>query len=252
MKAFKKILSFSFLLILPVGYYTGPDDSTHITMGGGAGIGHYATLIEGCEGKKEAHLIAYTDVGGSVAYRPTVRSPLVLGFRGGYFSVQDSPEPRSDRNSPYPASNHAYINPNISLELKRIGIGAGWLRNLGTVFPPSKWAIQTFDFRRSRDFPSGHIRIGSTDSWYALASFCEGVPIMTQYGTILGAIGHGSPGGKTIMGGICGGIQEHAGLFGCMISKPGRLGRKVFSFRVGRNYGVFEVSVSLGLFFPIK
>ena len=255
MKFITRIASFSFLLILPVGYYTGTKDSAHVTMGGGIGYGNYATLIQGCEGGQEVHMVGFRDFGGFVAVRPTIHSPFILGFQGGYLSVEEPPEPISANENypyPYPKSNHAYVNPNISLELKPIGIGAGWLRNLGTVFPRNRWNVQDFDFRHSRDFPSGHIRIGPTDSWYGLASFCEGLPVMTQYGTILGGIGYGGLERKTIVFGVCGGLYEHAGLFGCMISKPGRFGGKSISFRIGRNLDTFEGSFSVGWYIPIK
>lgn len=253
MKSFMNVVCLSFLLILPIAYYPDTKDSTHVTIGGGIGFGNYATLIQGCEGGQEVHMVSFRDFGGSAAVHPTMHSPFIFGFHGGYFSVEDPPEPKSaEENYPYPESNHGYINPSISLEFKPIGIGGGWLRNLGTVYPPSRWNIQPFDFRRSRDFPSGHVRLGRTDSWYALASFCEGFPIMTQYGTILGGIGHGNPGGKTFMGGICGGIHKHAGLYGCMVSKSGRFGAKSFSVRIGRSYDTFEGSIAFAWYFPIK
>lgn len=252
MKYIARVASFAFLLILPLGYYTGTKDSTHVTVGGGIGYGDYATLLQGCEGEKEVHMVGFRDVGGFVAVRPTSRSPFRFGFQGGYLSVEEPPEPISpDQNYPYPQSHHAYINPNISLELKPVGIGVGWLRNLGTVFPRDKWNVEDFDFRRSRNFPSGHIRIGSTDSWFGLASFGEGLPVMTQYGTILGGIGYGDLHGKTVVFGICGGLYKHAGLFGSVVSRPGRFGGKSVSFRIGRNLDTFEGSFALGWYIPI-
>ncbi len=253
MKSITNIVAFSFLLILPIAYYPDSKDSTHFTIGGGIGFGNYATLIEGCEGGQSVHMVSFRDFGASVAVHPTVHSPFVLGFQGGYFSVEDPPEPISTEGVfDYPQSNHPYINPSLSLEFRPIGIGAGWLRNFGTVYPPSRWNIQRYDFRRSRDFPSGHIRLGRTDSWFTIASFCEGFPVMTQYGTILGGIGHGSPGGKTFMGGICGGLHQHAGLYLGITSKSGRVGAKSYSIRIGRNLDTFEGSIAFAWYFPIK
>jgi len=253
MSSFTKVVGLAIILVLPFGYYTGTNDSSHVAIGGGVGFGKYATLIQGCEGGEEVHMVNFREFSGSIAARPTGYSPLVLGFRGGYLMVEDPPESISGTEY-YPATsaNGGYINPNISLEFKPFGVGGGWFRNLGTVYPPNRWRVERFDFRRSRDFPSGHIRIGATDSWFGVASFCEGVPAMTQYGTILGAIGRGKPGGNIFMGGICGGLHRHAGVFGSIVSKPGKIGTKVFAARIGRNLGAFEGSVSFAWYFPLK
>lgn len=251
MKTIKKIVCFSFLLILPVGYNMDTKDSTHFTVGAGVGYGNYAKLVEGCEGGQEVSMVKFRDFGGSVAFHPTVHTPFVLGFRGGYLSVEEAPVAKGEPEY-FRTSHHPYINPNLSFEFKTVGIGLGWFRNLGSVFPDDGYNIQPFDFRRSKDFPSGHLRLGKTDSWFALASFCEGVPAMTQYGTILGGIGYGGLESKTIIGGICGGLHEHAGLFAGMISRPGRWGGEIISLRIGRNYDTFEGSFSLGWYFPIK
>lgn len=237
MKPITNIVALSFLLILPIAYYPDSKDSTHVKIGGGRGSVY--GFIPGfrrmnCRSSDSAF---------------SLRSWLSRRV----FSVEDPPEPISTEGVfAYPQSNHAYISPSISLEFKPFGIGAGWLRNFGTVYPPSRWNIQKFDFRRSRDFPTGHIRIGQSDSWFTMASFCEGFPIMTQYGTILGGIGHGSPGGKTYMGGICGGLHSHAGLFGSIVLKSGHAGAKSYSIRVGRNLDTFEGSISFAWYFPVK
>ncbi|SYZ74606.1 hypothetical protein TRIP_C90234 [Candidatus Zixiibacteriota bacterium] len=252
MKSLTRFTGLAVILILPFGYYTGSDDSTHFTAGAGFGFGNYATIIEGCEGR-EVHMVSFRDFGGSVAYHPSVHFPFVFGFRAGQLSVDDPPKSKSiDQNYPYPASKHGYINPNISLEFKSFGLGAGWVRNTGTVYPNDQWQIQPFDFRRSRNFPSGHIRLGPTDKWFFLGSFCEGVPIMTQYGTILGAMGYGGSEDKIIVMGLCGGIHEHAGLYTGIIFKPGHLGGKVLSIRVGENYDRLEGSFSFEWYLPIR
>jgi hypothetical protein len=75
---------------------------------------------------------------------------------------------------------------------------------------------------------------------------------MTQYGTILGGIGYGGLDDKTFIAGVCGGLHEHAGLFGSLIYKPGHLGGKIISFRIGRHYDSFEGSFSLAWYIPIK
>jgi hypothetical protein len=69
---------------------------------------------------------------------------------------------------------------------------------------------------------------------------------MTQYGTVLGAIGYGGSEAGQFMGGVCGGLYDHAGLFVGARTKIPSLGMVTSTMRIGRNYDTFEGSLSAG------
>jgi len=76
-----------------------------------------------------------------------------------------------------------------TVESKYAGFGMGWIRNIGPKIP-EKLFDHDPDWRKSRDYLSGHIHLGLDSRLYALSSFFEGVPIASQYGYVfLGAGG---------------------------------------------------------------
>jgi hypothetical protein len=83
--------SLTIILALPIGYYGGSDDSTHLAIGIHGGKGHFVGVYEtGCESPPIVTINKFKEIQGSIYIRPTLSEsvPLIFGLRAGQFSAR--------------------------------------------------------------------------------------------------------------------------------------------------------------------
>jgi hypothetical protein len=191
-----------------------------------------------------------------LAYRPNPEDPFIVGLRAGHLSADFEPVSGNDYSA-----EHGYINPYGSIESKYFGFGLGWIRNLGPRLETMRgWNLyynlldfdNDLDFRKSENYGSGHLRIGSVSSVYFLTSVNEGVPIASQYGFFLMGLGYGGAPRWHFLGGLSGGFYDEAGFYLGLGHDMGKSGRPQLSFRLGSSEGEFEGGVSLNWTIPIN
>ena len=166
-----KYFGLLFLFPLVIGVQgEGPDSSeTNFKLAGGAGS--YAYVSRGCAGEVlNKQKIPYADGGFSIDHK--FKFPLRIGFRGGYIR-EHSRTSWEQAYSTDERTNNFYFNPDMALDWKYFGIGAGFFSSQKDLY----WR----DIGPARNFPSGHIRIGSP-RFYFLAHLMESVPLYSGGG----------------------------------------------------------------------
>jgi hypothetical protein len=247
---FRNLFCLCLMAIVPFGYYAGDRDSSRVRIDVGGGAGQYLAVLNSCNDIPEKRLDDFKDIGADISFRPSVRLPLVFGLRGGHLSTD--PEKivyAYFQSSTPPSFENGYINPYLSIETKYFGAGTGWVRNLGPEIPAAYFDLD-LDFRQEKDFASGHIRVGAYSSVYAIVSFCEGVPIASQYGYFfLG--GGGSIKRWHFAGGFSGGPYHGGGVYLGLSHDTKHYGRPSLSVRAGGSEGEFEGAINLGWSWPV-
>ncbi len=250
MKYFRNVFCLCLVAIVPFGYYANDNDSSHVRIDGGVGTGTYLSVLRSCEDIRDKRVDHFEDIGADISYRPAHTLPFVLGIRGGHMKTSLDKVIYAYYPSSTKASfNNGYINPYVSIETRYVGLGAGWGRNLGPEFPPDMYESD-FDFRQNKDYASTHIRVGPYSTVYAMMSFCEGVPIASQYGYLLLGVG-GSIGRWHLIGGYSGGPYDGPGGYLGISHDTERYGRPSLSFRAGSTEGEFEGAINLGWSWPV-
>lgn len=250
MKYYRNIFCLCLIAIVPFGYYANDADSSHVRIDGGVGTGQYLAVLRSCNDIRGERLDHFTDIGTDISCRPAIRLPIVFGIRAGYLRAN----PEKIISAFYPVGDSAsiengYINPYFSIETKYFGIGAGRGWTLGPE-RPNNWIDLDFDFRQEKDYVSGHLRIGSYSSAYAIMSFYEGTPVASQYGYFLLGAG-GSIQQWHLAGGLSGGPYDGAGFYMGVSRDIERYGRPSLSFRAGSTHGVFEGAIGLNWSWPV-
>ena len=236
-----KYLGFLFLLPLIVGMQPNQDDSTEINVKLAAGRGSYSHITRGCEGVTSEQDIPYKDIGISVDYK--VKPQVQVGLKAGTiweeykygvytYGIKIDEMTKSYTNS--------YINPNISFEGKRFGIGIG-------PFFSRKYLPYREDRNWIKNSVSWHLRVGRPKLYFSI-HMLENVPLYSGGGYInLG------------MGGIAGRKTNY--WFGLGTSGPydgvGFLAKTNFNLkrswyldlagRLGISEGNVEHGISIGL-----
>jgi hypothetical protein len=180
-----KYLGFFFLLPLVLGMQPGQDDTTEMNIKFAAGRGSYAHITRGCEGVTSKQDIPYKDIGVSFDYKlkPTVQAGLRAGTiweEYEYAVYANGIEFKEETNS--------YLNPNISLGGRWIGIGVGPF-----------WAKRHLPHREDRNWVknsvSWHLRVGRPKLYFSI-HMLENVPLYSGGGYINLGMG-GKAGRKT-------------------------------------------------------
>ncbi|MCP4570069.1 MAG: hypothetical protein GY841_21010 [FCB group bacterium] len=236
----------SAILILPVGYYQGNEDSSKVHLGLAGGTGQYATVLRSCGEVTSKETMTYKDVAAGVEYRPDFNEPIVFGLRAGHLSTQTQYNVHSGSRL-----DNGYINPYFSIEGKYVGFGAGWLRNIGPVLDESLLDLNT-DFRKSTDVPSGHLRLGKRSGTYFIVSFFEGMPIVSEYGYLMTGVGYGGSSKWDFVGGLSAGFYDGAGIFMSLNRKTSQHGWPGIAVRLGSSEGEFEGGMSFHWFFQLN
>jgi len=250
MKYFRNCFCLCLIAIVPFSYYTNDNDSSHVRIDGGVGTGQYMAIMRSCNDIRGKRLDHLKDVGADVSYRPEIKLPFVLGIRAGHLSSTSERVIYSYYSNTGAGSlENGYINPYLSIEFKYFGIGAGWGRNLGPEIPHEVIDLD-FDFRQEKDYGSGHIRVGSYSTVYAILSFFEGTPIASDYGYVL--LGGGVGLRKWhLAAGFSGGPYDNGGAYFGISRDIERCGRPSLSFRAGSAEGEFEGAINLGWSWPV-
>ena len=256
MRYLKNVFCWCLVLVLPIGYYADPSDSSSVWFRLGGGTGQYSTVIESCDDPPRYLSNTYSDIGGSLEFRLSQKDDLIFGVRGGHLSAG------IDSGTVYGNSlEHGYVNPFASVEMKDFGIGIGLMRNLGPrlnrelyheVFDDLFDLDPEIDFRYRRNYMSGHVRIGPVSSVYAIASLYEGVPIVSNYGYYLFGFGYGAVPDWHFTTGISAGFYDQAGFYLGISHDTKGFGQPEFAFRLGSAEGDFEGGFSLGWTFTLK
>jgi hypothetical protein len=165
-----RVVAATFLLSLPIGYYPTPTDSTKLYLGVHGGAGQVVAVIRDCSGDPLSSVSqGYVDASGS-AYLPVSRSPLVLGFRGGFWHGTGT---RLD---------YSWGNPCLGLETRPVGLGVGY------VFGNVPWGGLD-----DRDDPvrfSAHLRFGNPRKFHFSANVAEMSPLLSGGGLVDAGFGY--------------------------------------------------------------
>lgn len=241
------------IAIVPFGYYFDESDSSHVRMKLASGQGEYATIIRTCNGNLEdVHTGKFSDFGGELAFRPNLNGPIVLGLRGGHLSADSYSQSILGLtiNELGPTEN-GYVNAYIAFEERTAGLSVGWVRNLGVDLDEDRFKLDG-DFRSSKDYLSGHFRLGAFDDIYLISSLNEGVPIVSQHGFFLVGVGYGGLKNWHLLSGFSAGFFEAPGIHLGLSRGLGSLGSADLSLRYGTAEGETEHGVSLGWSIPLK
>ena len=251
--ALPRVAGVLFLLALPIGYYPESTDSTDLLVGVHGGAGQVMTVLRDCDGNAlHTEASSFKDVSGS-AYLPVYgkgRDVLVLGLRGGHWTSNAGFAMRTSTgagSSTYGRTldtqlSFSYINPNLSLETKLIGLGFGYMfGDAMSDFAPDAKPIRY----------SGHVRLGSIRGGYLIASYAEATPLISGGGPLI--LGVGYPLGRTLRGlsGVSGGFYDRPGFLQQLRFRLDKYLDMDITFRAGFPGGEFEGAVSAGLVFNL-
>ena len=139
-----------------------PRDSSATRFGFGAGTGNFAVISRGCDNSVlSKYHRSFHDAGLSVSHE--FRGPLVVGVRGQRVAVDTTL-----------ADGKTLWNPNVALEWRGFGIGAGWVTPSGD-----------FEIRDMTVFPaSGHVRFGNPRRMAISVRVMEGEPYFSSGGSV--------------------------------------------------------------------
>jgi len=238
-----KFVSFLILLPLVAGVENTNRDSTETNLKIAGGLGSYAYITRGCEGEvltKEK--IPFKDTGFSFDHK--FKAPLKVGLRCGY--IWD----KKDRATEYidwidtmiivENSNNFYLNPDLSFEGKRFGIGVGPFFAQKTLYGREGEEL-------GKILPSWHIRIGSRKLYFS-ANMLENVPLYSGGGYAdLGVGGAVNPNFSYWIGLGSSGPYDNSGL---LLKTNFKLHRNWYldlTGRLGQSEGVSESAISAGL-----
>lgn len=232
----------TFILVLPIGYYPQSPDSSQVMVGVHGGSGQIMSVVRDCSGNPLASSAnTYTDVAGS-GYIAVPGSPVVLGIRGGYFESNVRLADTYYQTIPRQRASYSYVNPNISLEARKVGFGVGLI--LGKV--PVRLE-DFFDTEAEHVTFSSHLRIGDIRGGYLMASIAENTPLIS--GGSWFDLGLGYTLSPKFQGftGLSAGMYDRAGF---LQQGRFRIHRHVdldVSLRLGGADGSFEGGISAGL-----
>jgi len=256
MRLTKRFFCMCLVMMLPIGYYSNENDSSSVWFRVGGGVGQYSTIVESCNEPPRKYSNSFYDAGAEIAIRPIVDAPVIFGLRGGHLSAG------IETTEKYGSSlENGYLNPHFALETEYFGGGIGWVRNIGpTIEDNVYWDIlgdiydidPVLDFRRQKNFVSGHVRLGSYSTVYAIGTLYEGVPAISQYGPLMLGLGFGVVPKWNFMTGISGGFYDQGGFYFGVSHDMAQYGSPALSFRAGSADGDFEGAFSLNWTFTIK
>jgi hypothetical protein len=235
----KNGMCFCVVLGLPIGIYQGNPDSTSLSVGAYSGVGRFAAFVQGCNGETRTTANNFSEYGGAayLAVPPGKNSPFVVGLRGGHFSsnLQLASLSNYTERAEY---TFDYLNPSVSLEFSRFGIGVGYVsENVPIHFGGSVEMSPRF---------SSHLRVNIYRGGYILGSFNEDMPLVSGGGSF--NLGFGFPAGKVFLFNALSAGQYHNA--GVLHQGRIRLSKGVLldaSFRWGSTRGIFEGGGSVGL-----
>lgn len=243
-----------FVLVLPIGFYTEDTDSSEVTIGAYGGTGQVASVLRGCGGIKHAEGSKFTDVGGSayLTLPPGGQSPLIIGLRGGQWSSEVGFAGRLPDDS-YGRINEvkaefSYLNPNINLETKYIGLGIGFISgNVRKHFGSYEQDEGNNEYVKT----SWHARLGNINKGYLMFSYAENTPLLSGGGFADLGIGYKLGKSARLFTGGAWGFYDNAGFVQqARINLNKRLTLDI-SLRLAEAGGISESAISGGINYSI-
>lgn len=229
-----RYFGFFFLLPLVIGVPVSEDDSTEMNIKFAAGKGSYATITRGCEGQVlSKRKIPFQDMGFSVDYR--IKSPACLGLRAGKIWTEYEYSVYTN-GIEYEKMTNSYLNPNISLEGSKLGIGIGY-------FIPKKHLPK----KEKKQLFSWHLRFGPPKSYFSI-HYLENVPLYSGGGYV--NLGLGGKAGKKInywFGLGSAGPYDKAGFVAKTNFEIKRNWHLDLAGRLGGSEGIWENAIAVGL-----
>jgi len=235
----KNGVRFCVVLTLPIGIYQGNPDSTNLSIGAYGGAGRLVAFVQGCDGTTKKTVNSFADIGGAayLAMPPGRNSPFVVGLRGGHFG-SNLQLPRLHDQNQQVRYTFDYLNPNVSLEFYRFGLGVGYVSRR----VPMSYGS---DVEAGSNL-SWHVRLTVFRGSYLLMGYNESIPLVSGGGSF--DLGLGIPAGKAFLfNGVCAG-QYHS--VGFLHQARIRVARRVLvdaSFRWALTEDVLEYGGALGL-----
>jgi hypothetical protein len=211
------------LMPLTVQVRTNGDSILTVTTSRGTrievlgGVGEYAFVTRGCEGKiLRTDPVSYREAGGAIE-QGLGATGLSVGARGGWMRDDMTLGPALvDPSQPIPPAQRSviengYVNPYVTYERVRGSVGFGWIFH-DKDFITSGEGARLQEEHPLNDF-SAHLRVGSERRYMAIR-WMEGVPLYSSGGYLtIGAGGHPGGGRCALYGGLgAGGPFEGAGI----------------------------------------
>lgn len=257
LRALSHVACWSFVLVLPIGYYPGNPDSTDLVVGVHGGYGQVASVIRGCEGEVlHSEASSFSDVSyfAYMTVPPGRRSAIVLGVRGGYWGSRAGFARRLSKGvygrSPERQINFSYVNPNLNIETKYVGMGIGYVfgevptrfKNFDDPFFVGPGLDKTYRV-------SGHVRLGNVEKGYLAVSIAENTPLVSGGGIYEVGVGYRVGRSVYLFSGLAGGFYN-----GCGFIQEGRfkLNSRLcldVALRLGGSGGVSENAISGGIIY---
>ena len=223
------------MLPFVVGVQGNNKDSTVTNIKLAVGTGSYAYITRGCEGQViSKNKVPFKDLGFSLDHK--FKFPVRVGLKGGNIWERYSLE---EVNLQSGTATNFYINPDISLEWKWFGIGAG-------LFSAEK-DLYWRDMGLARNLPSGHLRLGSPQL-YLSAHLMESVPLYSGGGYLnFGLGGQASRRVSYWLGiGVTGPYDNGGFLIKTNIQVKGNWHLDLAG-RLGQSQGISENALSFGI-----
>lgn len=241
----------SFLFTLPMGYYYENSDSTDVVLGFHGGKGQVATVIRGCDGGViDSEGSKFTETCGSayLSVPPGVRSPLIIGIRGGKWESNARFANRSSTIKNEKKIRLDYYNPNISIETKYYGFGIGYIS--GNI----KHELSNYrsnDDNSDKVKISWHCRFGNVEKGYLAFSYAENTPLISGGGLFDIGVGYKVSKSIHMFTGLGAGFYDGTGFLQQIRVKPTSNLSLDFACRLGSSAGKSESAFSGGIVYQV-
>lgn len=216
------------MLPLVVGVQGNNKDSTETNIKLAGGVGSYAYITRGCEGQViSKNKIPFKDLGFSFDHK--FKFPVRVGLRGGRIWERDISFPDSE-------ITNFYLNPDLSLEWKWFGIGAGHF--------VAQRVLYNWD---SKNLTSGHLRLGSPEGYFSI-HLLESFPFYSGGGYL--SMGGGGKASRRLSYWLGISYPGPYDALGFLIKTNFKLKGNLYldlAGRLGSSEGISENAISVGL-----
>ena len=201
-------LTFPIAVDAPVDSVGTDGRETRLSVAGGAGA--YALITRDCEGNMISNTpMGFRELGAQIDQE--VAGPLHVGVRGGvqrdevkvaFDTTNAIARARGAPQEPSGFRNNRYVNPYVSLEGRRAGIGFGRVFSDHEFVAPMQEEGNTY---------SGHLRLGPPNKYFSIA-LMENVPLYSGGGYFDMGIGFSPDPKANCWIGLSGGPYDGPGL----------------------------------------
>jgi len=183
-------------------------------IGAAGGIAYYAFIARGCEGQEIDHLGVHARDGAFVLEHRFESKPIRLGVRAGWVRDEIDPDSTGPLFIGAPTGvtlTNTYVNPHVSFEGPRGGMGLGYIWHEREFTRASQGVLNETDY--SLNDLSGHVVIGHPDRKHFAVRWMESVPLYSGGGYL--TLGLGGRHGPVDLesGATAGGPYDRVGAF---------------------------------------